>query len=77
LREKLGGSGVSDDELLLRYFAGNEDVEALRAAGPSRDYPSVRQPLLGFIEKLMERKDCHQIYIRKGDLSLRLERQHL
>jgi oxaloacetate decarboxylase alpha subunit len=76
LREKFGGLSVNDDDLLLRYFAGNEDVEALRAAGPASAYPSVTKPLLGLIAELTQKKHCHQIYIRKGDLSLRLERQH-
>jgi oxaloacetate decarboxylase alpha subunit len=76
LREKFGGLSVNDDDLLLRYFAGNEDVEALRAAGPASAYPSVTKPLLGLIAELTQKKHCNQIYVRKGDLSLRLERQH-
>jgi oxaloacetate decarboxylase alpha subunit len=76
LREKFGGLSVSDDDLLLRYFAGNEEVEELRAAGPRSDYPSVTQPLLALIAELTKKQNCYQIYIRKGGLSLRLERQH-
>jgi oxaloacetate decarboxylase alpha subunit len=76
LREKFGGLSVSDDDLLLRYFAGNEEVEKLRAAGPSSDYPSVTQPLLALIAELTKKQNCYRIYIRKGGLSLRLERQH-
>ncbi len=77
LREKFGGSGVSDDELLLRYFAGNEEVEALRAAGPSREYCSVRHPLLTLITELSKKKKWRQIYIRKSEVCLRVEKQHL
>src|SRR5215467_14721864 len=35
-REKFGGPGVSDDEAILRYFAGEEYVDAMKAAGPAR-----------------------------------------
>ena len=35
LREKIGGAGVSDDELLLRYFTSEEDVRAMQQA-PAR-----------------------------------------
>ena len=34
LRKKWGGEGISDDEMLLRYFAGEQEVAAMRAAGP-------------------------------------------
>ncbi|MBI2088404.1 MAG: hypothetical protein HYT78_06615, partial [Deltaproteobacteria bacterium] len=44
-REKFGGPGVSDDELLLRYFAGKEEVEAMRKAGPPKAYLSAQSPL--------------------------------
>lgn len=74
-RQKLGGPGVSDDELLLRYFAGEEDVAAMRAAGPSKEYVSVRHPLVALIGELTKRKDCRRIYIQKGGLSLHLERR--
>jgi len=34
LRKKWGGTGISDDEVLLRYFAGEQEVAAMRAAAP-------------------------------------------
>lgn len=75
LRAKFGGPGVSDDELLLRYIAGKEEVAAMRAAGPPKEYLSARQPLLTLIGELTKLTDCRQIYIRKGDLSLQLEKK--
>ena len=75
LREKLGGPGVSDDELLLRFFVGKDDVEAMRAAGPPREYLSAKDPLLTLISELTKRTDCRQIYIQKPGLSLRLEKK--
>ncbi len=74
MRRKLGGRGVSDDELLLRYFAGEGEVAVMRAAPPPRDYVSAKSPLVALIGELTQRADCHHIYIRKGDLSLYLEK---
>jgi oxaloacetate decarboxylase alpha subunit len=74
LREKLGGAGVSDDELLLRYFAGNDDVDAMKAAGPPKQYFSTKRPLVALIEELTKRKNCHQIYIRQSDLAIQLKK---
>ena len=36
--QKFGGSGVSDEEILLRFFTSKEDVDYMRAAGPARLY---------------------------------------
>lgn len=75
LRRKLGGLGVSDDELLLRYFTGKDEVAAMRAAGRPKEYLSARHPLVSLIGELAKRSDCRQIYIDKGGLSLRLEKR--
>lgn len=75
LREKLGGPGVSDDELLLRYLVGKDDVAAMRAAGPPREYLNARHPLVTLIGELTKLGDCRQIFIRKGGLSLQLEKR--
>jgi oxaloacetate decarboxylase alpha subunit len=74
IRGKLGGAGLSDDELLMRYVAGNEDVEAMRAAGAPRDYSDVNKPLLLLLNELARRKALAHIHIRKGPLSLTLAR---
>ncbi len=75
LRENLGGPSLSDDELLLRYFAGSAEVEAMRQAGAPKDYLSGRQPLVTLIDELSKRKKQNQIYISKANFSLRLERK--
>ncbi len=38
LRQKYGGAGVSDEDVLLRFFTSKEDVDRMRAAGPARSY---------------------------------------
>ena len=75
LREKLGGPSLSDEELLLRYFAGTEEVEAMRKVAAPKDNLSARHPLMMLVEELSKKKQQTQIYIRKGTFSLRLERK--
>ena len=75
LREKLGGPGVSDDELLLRYFAGEAEVREMRAAGPPRSYLSVENPLITLIDELSKKKDLTHVHIRKGELSIQMEKR--
>jgi oxaloacetate decarboxylase alpha subunit len=75
LRQKWGGPGVSDDDLLLRYFAGLEEVAAMRAAGPPKEYSSARHPLLTLIRELAKQNRWRYIHIQKGGLSVRLEKR--
>lgn len=75
VRQKFGGPGVSDEELVLRIIAGEDAVKAMLAAGAPREYVSARQPLVKLIGELAKRKDCSQVYIQKGDIILRLEKK--
>jgi len=73
-REKFGGSGVSDDDRLLHYFAGEDAVAAMRAAGAPSDYPMASTPLLALIEQLTKRKQATRVSITRNGFSLRMER---
>lgn len=75
VRRKFGGPSVSDEELVLRVFAGEDDVKAMHAAGPPREYLNARKPLLLLIQELTKRKECRRIYVRKPSFSLILEKR--
>jgi oxaloacetate decarboxylase (Na+ extruding) subunit alpha len=74
VRRQFGGPSVSDEELLLRVFAGEEHVKAIQSIGAPTEYLNAARPLVRLVEELTKKSDRHQIYIRKGDLSIRLER---
>ena len=74
VRKHLGGAGVSDDELLLRYLAGTQEVAAMRAAARSERSVDGRLPLVTLINELAKRTSLSQVRIEKGDMTLRLER---
>lgn len=39
VRQEYGGTGVSDDEVLLRYMVRNEGaIKTMRGAGPAKEY---------------------------------------
>ncbi|MBI2183229.1 MAG: carboxylase [Deltaproteobacteria bacterium] len=61
MRSKLGGPSLGDDELLMRYVAGNEDIDAMRAAGAPKQYSDTSNPLLTLVQELSQRKDCSQM----------------
>jgi len=75
VRQKFGGPGVSDEELVLRVIAGEAAVRAMLAAGAPQEYVSADLPLIRLIGELTKRKDVSQVYIRKGDLTLHLEQK--
>lgn len=72
VRRKIAGPGVSDDELLLRWLLRKEEIEAMRAAAPPKEYLSARHPLVTLIEELTKRTDCSQIQVQKPGFSLTL-----
>jgi oxaloacetate decarboxylase alpha subunit len=74
VRQKFGGPEVSDEELVLRVIAGEDAVKAMLAAGAPREYVNARQPLVKLIGELARRKDYRQVYIEKGDFTLRVEK---
>jgi oxaloacetate decarboxylase alpha subunit len=75
VRKKFGSPGVSDEELILRVIAGEAAVKTMLAAGAPREYTSATQPLVKLIGELTKRKDCNQVYVQKGDMTLRLEKR--
>ena len=73
LRQKFGAS-VSDEELLLRVYAGAEAVDALSKAPGPKPQLDGKQSLLQLIEHLSKKKHCTQVCIRKNAFSLALRK---
>jgi len=71
VRKQYGGAHLSDEELLLRFYAGPEFVDALKGAPARKEYAAQR-PLVRLVEELAKRK-LGRVHIRKGDLSLTIQ----
>jgi oxaloacetate decarboxylase alpha subunit len=74
IREKYGGPGVSDDELLLRYIVQEEEIRAMRSKGPIKEYFTTRNPIVALISELLMKKDLNYIHVKKGDLKITLQK---
>jgi oxaloacetate decarboxylase alpha subunit len=72
VRRQYGGPSLSDEELLLRFYAGPEFVDALKLAPPRKEFLDARRPLVRLVAELAKRKLGH-VYIRKGEFSLRIQ----
>jgi oxaloacetate decarboxylase alpha subunit len=75
MRHDLDAEGVSDEELLLRWLLTIEDIAAMRAAGPAKEYMTQRHPLVKLMADLTRRADCKLIQVGKPGFALTLERR--
>ena len=73
VRKMYGSPSRSDEELILRFYAGPEFVDALKSATPRKEYFDGRKPLVKLVEELSRRR-LGYVYIRKGDFSLSIGR---
>jgi oxaloacetate decarboxylase (Na+ extruding) subunit alpha len=69
LKAQFGGPGVSDDEMLLRYLAGADQVEAMRASGGR---PRANAGLPRILEQLVQTKKSKYIHVEKNGMKLTL-----
>jgi oxaloacetate decarboxylase alpha subunit len=74
VRRELGGPGVSDEDLLLRWLLSTEEVAAMRAAGPPKPYITERHPIVSLLAALAERAEYGAIEISRPGFSLSLRR---
>ncbi|MEW6471225.1 MAG: carboxyltransferase [Actinomycetota bacterium] len=74
LRRQMG-TGLDDDELLLRLLVNEEDIAAMRAAGPARrDYPIPRSPEVRLLKKLLAHASGSHVHLETPDMTVRLGR---
>ena len=72
-RALFGGAGVSDEEMLMRaIMQGDQEIEAMRAAGPARQYLTAGQPLKTLMRELEKHKSVRYIQVQRGSDSLML-----
>jgi oxaloacetate decarboxylase alpha subunit len=75
LKERFGGPSISDDDLLLIYFSSQQEVAAMQAAGPHWQIPSKGHRLVDLIAAITKARRSPNVYVRTGQLSLRLEQR--
>jgi oxaloacetate decarboxylase alpha subunit len=75
LRRKYGGQGVSDEEVLSRFFTSKEDVDRMHAAGPARTYATNGNPLLNLVAELSKQTERTSVFIERPNFSIRLEKR--
>jgi oxaloacetate decarboxylase alpha subunit len=75
VRQNLGGASVSDDELILRFIVQEDkEIQAMRAAGPPKEYFTSANPLVMIIHELLRKGELGYVKVQKGDFSLTLQK---
>jgi oxaloacetate decarboxylase alpha subunit len=75
VRNQFGGPGVSDEELILRVYAGIDAVRELQTKGAPKEYLNARHPVISLLEELTKHKEYSRICVDRPDFKLRLERR--
>ncbi len=75
MRRELDAARISDEELLLRWLLNKEDIAAMRAAGPAKEYNTARHPLVQLMAEITQRSSSNLIHVSKPGFSLSLERK--
>ena len=73
VRQRLGGSTLSDDELILRYLAPANEIEEMHSAGPAKIYPTGETPIAHLVRELLKREHFGAIAVQVGDDSIRFQ----
>jgi len=74
VRQQIGGPGVSDDELLMRFFTDAEQVAAMRAAGPVKMDAGGGGGLQRLIAELDKRQSVNYVHLQSRGASLTLQK---
>lgn len=74
VRQQHGWPGISDDDLLLCYFAGRGELETMRAGRAAASRASAPSPIRSLMDELNKARHCTYIHISKGAMSLTLKK---
>ena len=73
VRQQYGGPGVSDDDILLRFFTDADQLEQMRRAQRVRHNARGIHGIQALIEKLAHSKSVNYIHIQQGARTLTLQ----
>ncbi len=73
VRRKMGATGLTDEEFLLRYIMkGESEIQAMRDAGAPKKYFDAGQPLATLLDALGKQDGVRYIHMQRGTDSLML-----
>jgi len=72
-RKSIGAGGASDEELLmLAIMQGDQEINAMRAAGPPKQYLGASLPVKTLMQELAKHPSVRYVQVQRGENSLTL-----
>jgi oxaloacetate decarboxylase (Na+ extruding) subunit alpha len=75
VREKFGGPGVSDEELILRFYAGPDAADEVLKKGAPEAKLDANQPLTKLVQELSARNDLSYVRVEKAGFAVTLGKE--
>ena len=75
VREKFGGPGVSDEELILRFYAGPDAADEVLKKGAPQATLDANQPLTKLVQELSARNDLSYVRVEKAGFVVTLGKE--
>jgi hypothetical protein len=69
------GENISEDELLLRLFAGTKVTDLLRSSPGTGAWFNGKTSWFSLLDKLMQDTSYRQVHVQRGSSSLYVERR--
>jgi oxaloacetate decarboxylase alpha subunit len=69
------GEHISDEEIVLRFYAGDDGLRVMGKASPPEEYLSTRHPVVELVDKLVQKQDLKHIFVQTGELSISLRKE--
>jgi oxaloacetate decarboxylase alpha subunit len=66
------GENISDEEIVLRFYAGDDGLKVMGKASTPEEYLSTRHPVVELVDRLVQRRDLKHIFVQNGELSISL-----
>jgi oxaloacetate decarboxylase alpha subunit len=68
------GERISDEEIVLRYYAGDDGLRVMGKSSAPEEYLSTRHPIVELVEGLVQKRDLEHVFVQTGDLSISLRK---
>ncbi len=66
------GERISDEEIVLRFYAGEAGPQVMGKASAPEEYLSVRHPIVELVDGLLKKPDLKHIFVQTGQFSILL-----
>ena len=74
MRKRSGAPNISDEDLVLRtIMQGTQEIDAMHAAGPPKQYTGTDMPLRTLIDELGKHKNIRYVQVKRGTDSVVLQ----